>query len=70
VPGPPEPGPSLSAWEEEEIARHLRLTSAEVAEELRAAGIDPDELTRRLWEKCKSQLAKTEESRQPVKARD
>jgi hypothetical protein len=67
---PPETGPHLSAREEEEMARLLRLTPEEAANELRAVGIDPDELTRRLWEKCKAQLAKTEENRQPVKAPD
>jgi len=61
--------PRRSAWEEEELSRPLQLTPEEAADELRAAGIDPDELARRLWEKCKVQVGEIENERQAIKIR-
>jgi hypothetical protein len=64
MPEPLENDPHLSPGEKKELSRLLQLTPEEAAEELRAAGIDPHELARRLFEKCKDQIAAIEKERQ------
>jgi hypothetical protein len=69
MPEPLENDPRLSAAERGELSRLLRLTPEEAADELRAAGIDPDELARRRWEKCKDQVVELEKEGRSVKTR-